>query len=263
MSFKENLLKKLEIKKMTQKVLDSMGPPASDSRVDKETMRRLLEMCGYQYRRIRDLDLYITQDDTGKEKILVLDNELPVYRTTPEDVALRKSPKVKEIMSIRNIIKIMNDKDVVVSKRDETLQTIEKECIDRLDLSFGISDIEEIETDGVVSLEKDYSDGVIESLSLFAELLGYSSPPKAFRVSQNKIFGVLSKEEDGEPIFGPAVIYSMIHNTLKFIDEHVGSFDAEKLERFKEIVAGKEKASAEGPRVFQYLREAVVKQRLK
>lgn len=248
---------------MTQGVLDSIGPPESGHKVDKETMRWLLEMCGYTYRRIRDLDLYITRDDKGTEKILVLDNELPIYRTTPEDVALRKSPKVKEVMSIRNIIKIMNDKDVVISRRDESLKTIEKECIDRLDLSFGISDIEEIETDGVVSLEKAYTDGVMESLSLFAELLEYSSPPKAFKVSQNQIFGVLSKSEDGETIFGHIVIYSIIHNTLKLIDEQISSDNRETLKRFQNIVSGKEKAPAEGSEVFRYLREAVAKKHLK
>ncbi|MBW1840451.1 MAG: hypothetical protein JRF27_00520 [Deltaproteobacteria bacterium] len=262
MSFKENLLQKFEIKNMAKKVLDSLGTPGSGRKIDKETMRRLLKMHTYQYRKIRDLDLYIAKEDTGPDRILVLDNELAIYKTTIEDVALRKAPKVKEAMSIRNIIKIMNDKDVVISRKEDSLQTIEKECIDRLDLSFGVSDIQEIETDGVISLEKDYVDGVVESLSLFSELLGYEPPMKDFRVSQHQISGALAIKESGESMYGPIVIYSIIHNTLKLIDEQIRSDDYEKLKRFQNIVSGKEKASIKGSKVFRYLREAVVKQYL-
>ncbi|MFC1515145.1 hypothetical protein ACFL7E_00140 [Thermodesulfobacteriota bacterium] len=262
MSFKKNLLKKLEIKNTTTKVLDSFGPPGSGRRIDKETMRRLLEMSTYQYRRVRDLDLYIAKEDTGPDRILVLDNELAIYKTTIEDVALRKSPKVKEVMSIKNIIKIMNDKDVVTSRKEDSLKTIEKACIDRLDLSFDVSDIQEIETDGVISLEKDYMDGVVESLSLFAEILGYEPPIKDFRVSQHLIFGALVLTESGESMYGPIIIYSIIHNILKLIEEQIKTNDKANLKRFQNIVSGKEKTPTEGSEVFRYLRKSVVKQYL-
>jgi len=245
---------------MAQKVLNSIGPPESGRKVDKETMRRLLEMSDYQYRRQRDLDLFITKDDTGMEKILVLDNELAIYRTTPEDVALRKSPRVKEIMNIRNIFKIMNDKDVVVSKREASLDTIQQECIDMLDLSFDITDLEEIEKNGSISLDRDYTDGVLESLSLFAELLGYSLAPKAFKISHHHILGSLSKKETGELLFGPMVIYSMIHNTLRLIDEQIGSYDKAKIEHMHRIASEKEEASIEGYKAFQFLKEEAAKQ---
>jgi hypothetical protein len=260
MSFKENLFKKIEINRMAEKVLNSIGPPGSERKVDKETMRRLLEMSDYQYRRMRDVDLYIQKGDTGLEKILVLDNELAIYRTTPEDVALRKSPRVKEIMNIRNIFKIMNDKDVVVSKREASLDTIQQECIDMLDLSFDITDLEEIEKDGSVSLDRDYTDGVLESLSFFAELLGYIPAPMAFKISHHHILGSLSKKETGELLFGPMVIYSMIHNTLRLIDEQIGSYDKAKIEHLHCIASGKEEASIEGHNVFKYLKKAAAKQ---
>jgi len=262
MSFKENLLKKLEINKMVQTIIASIGPPDSGRKVDKETVRRLLEMSAYKYSRKRDLDLYIKKDDEGMEKILVLDNDLAIYRSTPEDVALRKSPTVKEMMNIRNIIKILNDKDVVISKKEESVTTLQKECIGMLDLSFEAADIEEIEKDGSASLEKEYADGVLESLALFAELLEYNPAPKAFKISHHNILGPLSKKENGEWLFGPVVIYSIIHNTLKLIDAQIGSYDKEKIERMHQIAAGKEDASMEGYRVFQYLKDAVVKQHL-
>ena len=49
---------------------------------------------------------------------------------------MRKSPTIKEMISIRNAFKIINDKDVKISTKDESLKTIQKECIDLIDLSF-------------------------------------------------------------------------------------------------------------------------------
>jgi hypothetical protein len=82
MSFKENLLKKIEIDKLTTTVLESIGPPGGERKIDKETMKQLLEMSPYRYQRERDLDLFIQEVDSGRGKILVLDNELPIYDTT-------------------------------------------------------------------------------------------------------------------------------------------------------------------------------------
>ena len=84
---------------------------------------------------------------------------------------MRKSPYIKEMVSIRNAIKILKDSDVKISTKEDSLRTIQKECIDLLDLSFNESDIREIEADGAKSLERDYADGVIECLILFADLL--------------------------------------------------------------------------------------------
>ena len=123
-------------------------------------MRDLLQFAGYDVLRERDLDLYIQDLDGTMKKILVLDNELAVYHTTVQDVAMRKSPTIKEMLSIRNAIKILNDADVVVSKRDESITTIHNECIDALDLSFDRSDLESIEKDGAAALENGFSEGV-------------------------------------------------------------------------------------------------------
>lgn len=258
MSFKDNLLKKIKIINMSKKVLGSIGPPDSERKTDKATMRRLLEMSPYTLHQKRDLDLYIKSDPDEKGEILVLDNELALYHTTADDVALRKSPTIKEMVSIRNAIKILSDSDVVISKRGKTVNTIRKECIDLLDLSFTKADIEEIEKEGSASLENGYSDGVIESLSLFAELLDFSPPPKAFKMRHCEIMGHLTKKDSGEMVFGPAVIYSLAYNTLKLIEKKIGSFDKGGMEYFKQVIAQDQEALKEGPDVFQYLKEAVV-----
>ncbi len=255
MSFKENLLKKMKIDKMSEKIINSVGPPGSGKKIDKETMLCLLDMGPYKYRKKRDLDLYISE--SGQGNILVLDNELAFYSTTAEDVALRKSPTVKEMISIRNVVEILSDSDVVVSKREDSVRTVQNECIAMIDLSFDESDIEIIKKDGIVSFEKGYTDGVTECLSLFEELLDYSPAPASFKVSNNKIIGPAARKEDGEVLFGPAVIYSIIHNTIKLIEEQISSLDKQKIEFLHKVAIGKEKASSEGHPVFEYLEKQV------
>ena len=258
MSFKENLLKKIKLDKMGRQVIASIGPVDSSRKIDKKIMRKLLDLADYTYKRKRDLDLYIENIDAEKTRILVLDNDLAIYNTSVYDVAMRKSPTVKEMMNPFNVVKILKDTDVVISKKEDSVKTVQQECIAKLNLSFNASDLDEIAKDGLASLENGYSDGVIECLDLFAEILHYRNAPKAFRVGHHKITGALAKKENGEEMFGPMVLYSMIHNTLKLIDQQIGRFDREGIEFIQHVAEGKEKASAEGSDVFQYLKEAAV-----
>jgi hypothetical protein len=255
MSFKENLLTKLKIDHLADKVIASIAPVESGSKVDKDAMRSLLEMSPYQHQKERDLDLYIEDIDQVQKKIFVLDNELPIYLTTVDDVVMRKSPLIKEMVKIRNIIKILKDTDVKLSRKEDSVKAIQKECIDRLDLSFAASDIDEIARDGKASLERDYADGVIECLDLFAELLDYQAPPKAFQLGHHKMIGDLTPKAGGEVLYGPIIIYSQIHGTLKLIDEPISSFDKTGIEIFQQVAEGKQKAAAEGPDVFEHLKK--------
>ncbi len=259
MSFKENLLTKIKIDRLAAKVIASIGPAESGNKVDKDAMRSLLEMSPYEHQKVRDLNLYIQPMNEEQKQILVLDNELPIYRTTIEDVTIRKSPLIKEMVKFGNIIKILKDSDVKISRKDESVKAIQQACIDQIDLSFNATDIDEIATDGKASLERDYPDGVIESLELFAELLDYKAAPKAFQLSRHIILGALTPKAGGEVLYGPMVIYSQIHGTLKLIDEQIGSFDKPKIELIQEVATGKQKAAVEGPDVFEYLKKAVLK----
>ena len=180
MSFKQNLLTKLKINRLAAKVIDSIGPVESGSKVDKDAMRSLLELSPYKYQKSRDLDLYIENINQEKSKVFVLDNELPIYDTTIDDVTIRKSPLIGEMVKIRNIIKILKDSDVKLSRKEESVKAIQKECIDQLDLSFNESDIDEIAKDGQAALERDHPDGVTECLELFAEVLNYELHQKHF-----------------------------------------------------------------------------------
>ena len=239
MSFKENLLKKIQINQLSRKVLASFGPPGGPGKIDKDAMRSLLEMTGYHYQKERDLDLYIQKLDGEPSQILVLDNELPIYRTTVKDVAIRKSPYTKEMLSIGNIIKILKDSDVKISRKEASVQIVQKACIDRLDLNYNASDIEMIAKDGAASLDNGYTDGILESLALFAELLGYQPPPKAFRIRHHEIYGAVFEKQDDEIWYGPAVILSLIDNSLGMIEDEISSLDKAKIEFFQQVAQGK------------------------
>jgi hypothetical protein len=259
MSFKENLLQKIRIDALAQKVISSWGAPGSGMRIDKDAMRELLGMSNYTHQKKRDLDLYVADSEDEHNKILVLDNELPIYLTTVEDVVLRKSPYIKEMVSIRNAIKILKDSDVKISIKDASVKAIQKECIDSLDLSYNEADIEEIANEGTASLESKYDEGVIEGLALFAEMLGYRPPPKAFKIRHCEIVGAMAEKAAGEVLYGPIVIFSRIDNSVKLIEAPVSSFDKEKSNYVRQVAAGNEKADIEGQEVFRYLKDAVIK----
>jgi hypothetical protein len=257
-SFKENLLKKIQIEQLAENVRLSLKKQVNGSRVDKTSMKRLLEIASYRYERQRDLDLYVKENPAGAMRILVLDNELAIYATAVEDVVLRKSPTIKEMINIRNAIKILNDADVVVCKKADSVAAVQKECIDTLDLSLNRSDLEAIAADGRIALEIDDSEGVRESLSLFHKLLNFSPPPRHFSVGPLEIAGKLTARENGEVLFGPAVIYRPADNNLKYIEETISSQDRQRSDFMLQVAAGKVKATGEGPAVFQYLKDIAI-----
>jgi len=261
MSFKENLLKKIKVDTLAHTVMHSFGPPDSGLRIDKDAMRSLLEMSPYRHQKERDLDLYVKIENAAQSRILVLDNELPIYRTTIEDVAMRKSPFIKEMVSIRKIVKILNDSDVKISRKEESVKTIQNECIGLLDLSFNESDIAHIAKEGATSLQNGYADGVSESLMLLAELLDFRPPPRAFGMRHCKIFGALSEKKAGESVYGPIVIFSLMDNSLKLINTPISSLDMDKLEFFRQVAQGNEKADIEGKDIFLHLEKLILKKK--
>jgi len=259
MSFKENLLKKIRIDKLADQIISTIGPIDSEKKVDKQAMRTLIEMAPYEMRKERDLELYIKKNGPEeKKRILVLDNDLSIYHTNMEDVALRKSPTVKEMVSIKNIIKILNDSDVVKSKKEESVNIIQQECIQQLNLDYTESDIDQIKYDGKAALDWNDKDGVVESLELFAELLDFAPPPKVFRLDNFKMFGKIYEGEKGEIFYGPIILYSLIKNELKLVEKKIGSYDKTGIEMLHQIAKGNEKANKDKFEVFEYLNTAVL-----
>jgi len=209
MSFKENLLKIIKINKLVKSVRETIGPTESGLRVDKEIMTRLLELGGYPSLKERDLTLYTLEGDINHGRFLVLDNDLAIYQTSVADIGLRKSPTVKEMVTIRNIKTILNDTDVVLSRKEESLRTILNECTDQLDLHFDASDIDDLAKEGTTGLENGDVDQVLEVLKLFSELLSFTPAPKPFRIKGFEIIEHLNRiaqseeeaPEEGQGVF--------------------------------------------------------------
>jgi len=258
MSFKENLLRKIEIDRLTRSILAMIGPVDSGKRIDKTLLNKLMEFFPWHCKKERDLELYLEDAEAEKTRILVLDNDLTIYDTTVDDVVMRKSPTVKEMVSIRNAIKILSDKDVVVCKKEKSLREIQKICIAELDLAFSASDIAAIAADGAASLENGYAEGVQESLMLLAELLGLVSAPNAFAMKHHDIYGRVSEKPAGEVVFGPLVIYSRVHDSLTCLEDPLSSRDKGRFDRLKAVAAGEAEAAASGAAVFDLMKAKVM-----
>jgi hypothetical protein len=262
MSFKENLIQKIKIDRLTRRVLATVGPLDSGRKVDREAMRQLLEMGPFEMQKERDLELYAYKSDTEEPYILVLDNDLSIYHTSAEDIGLRKSPTVKEMISIGNAIKILSDKDVVKSKKEDSVQTIRKDCIKPLDFNFSASDIESIAADGFGALQAGSGEQVETTLDLYVELLNYVKAPTFLKLKQYYICGKASQPTSDATTITPLVLYSSLSNNLRMIDEPIDSTDKESQELVYQVAEGSQKAAREGDGVISYLNEAALNQHL-
>jgi len=261
MSFKESLLKKISLDRMKQRVLATLGPVGGGSKVDKKAMRELLAAAGSRTLSRRGLELYLPEgtSDGDKQTILVLDNDLPLYDSTVDDVVMRKEPTVKEMISIRNAMRILNDSDVVISRKETSVETVYQEGLSRLDLSFTEEDIKQLEYEGRGGVEWKDDDTVLECLSLFAELLDLAPEPAELRIEHHHIRGRLSRARGGGEAFGPAVVYSLGDSAIRWISEIFPLADKEAVERFRAKAQGKRDPDLLGPAVIKHLSEEAMR----
>ncbi len=258
MGFKETLIQALDFERLAKKTIHSFGRPDGAKRIDKESARRLLEQVGYAPKLERDLELYVPVSAEAGEGIVVLDNELPIYRATADDIAMRKSPTVKEMLSFKNVKKILVDTDVVESKQQETVRTLFKRYMARQDLSFSEGDIQQLADDGAAALTREITDGVIDILNLFGALLAYQDAPPPFRLSQHLILGPAVRKPGGRTHMSCAVIYVKLHNRVVMIDSPLDSSDPEAVDRMEAAARGDADADREGEAVFQALAQRVL-----
>ena len=249
------MLKKIHIKGLADRVLRSINPTDSGKRIDIDAMRQLLEMGDHTRQKERDLILYLLNGG----HLMVLDNELKVYNCPAQEIGLRKSPTVKEMISIRNAIKILNDKDVVISRKGETVERIQRDMINDLDISYGESDIASMVDDGIDAYKNHYTDGVVEILTLFAELLEFQTAPKAFRMPHYHIWGRTTASTSSGRLFGPAIIFGLMHNRLKMFENSFNSKNENEILRYQQMVKGDIDADLSDAQVFEALKHAVFK----
>jgi len=228
-------------------------------KVDKEAMRGLLQAAGYQSMTERGLELYRPDFDGDKGDILVLDNELVFYRTTVKDVLVRKNPMIREMVNIFNMVKILNDADVAVSKGEATLERIRSECLKDLDFTYTENDIEAIAEEGRTAFVNEAADQLAEILDLFAEILSFEPPPVPIRLPDIKILGSVHKDVDGIAMYGPLLTYYRQENSLKFFDRHLAPDEMKRTQAYLDMVGGKQAATVEGRDVFGELKRRVMK----
>lgn len=255
MSFKENLQAKITIDHLARKVTESLKPSDGIISLDRDAMRSLLAMGGWRRHLERDLELYLEVSTSGLPRILVLDNELPVYRTGIRDVALRKSPTIKEMLNIRNAVKILNDRDVKISTGEQTVQSVCRESIARLDLTWTPSDIDQIVLEGMAALDGKDGRGVREALSLFVEMLSYAPLPISASLSAFVVYGGLHKFSGGKGFVGPVIAYNFSDHRLTLRD---GPFEVREGDRLDKMLTDDQTITLEGAPVFRRLQADVM-----
>jgi hypothetical protein len=258
MSFKDNLLQKLELERLAAQVIASCGTEQSQHPVDKEAMRRLLELSPYQYQRQRDLDLYVKPAEGELKMILVLDNKLPIFRSTVQDVVVRRSPRTLEMWKISTIRKILVDSDIKLSTRAKSVETVLKDALAQLDLTYTDKDIEDLAREGMAWLAGNDAEKVEKILSLFAALLGYGKQPKDFGLDNTISYGVVASGRDNEVVFGPLVLYRPAANTLAWIDQSIPRSDQQKMGFLRSVATGQTTVPVTGDEVFQKLKANVL-----
>jgi hypothetical protein len=262
MTFKENLLKKIELERLASQVIASCGSERSTRPVDKEAMRSLLELSPYQYQRERDLDLYVKPAVGGGvlNMILILDNKLPIFRSTVKDVVTRRSPRTLEMWNFKTVRNILVDSDIKLSTRAKSVETILKDAVAQLDLTYTDADIEDLAKEGMAWLAGKDAGNVGKILSLFAALLGYQEPPDYLGLEHIVCYGVSASGPDNDPTFGPLVLYRPDDNTLAWINESLSHSDRKEMGFLSSIAAGESSAPVTGNLVFEKLQANVLEQ---
>ena len=259
MSLMENLRKKILIDSLAGTVSQSIGPPGGPRKIDKESMRKLLSFTPFVLEKQRDLELYFRELEPGLGEVLCLDNELPLYQNTSlEDVGLRRSPELKEMISIRNVIKILNVKDILLCNGKDAVNYVHDIAVGLLDLTFDEKGVDEMAEEGAGALVKADSDGVMEILDLFVELLGYRAVPAAVLVNDYVMFGGRHDLGGGREAFGPIIMYNEKTNILKLIKDPISVDDPVASVKISGVALGEAEPDAEGYQVFRYLKDAAL-----
>jgi hypothetical protein len=254
MSFKENLKKKIQIDHLAKMIAMSTGSSGVPRKIDKEKMRELLLLGPYVLEKRRDLELYHRKIEGAQEEVLVLDNELPLYgNTTLDDITLRRSPELKEMISIRNVIKILNDNDVLIVKGRDAVAYVRDRTLELLDLRYNKKDIQDLADEAVDALARADEDGILEMLELFGEILGYTPLPAEVMVNDYMIYGIPIDDADNDKVFGPIIMYNGKMNALKLIAHQLNISDPGARGIIPDVALGKMDPDREGLDVFPFL----------
>jgi hypothetical protein len=255
MSFKENLKVKIKLDRLLQKLVATIREPPGKRWLNKVLTQELLEMTDLEYKKVRDLHLYIRSLEGAIIEVLVLDNELPIYHTTVDDVALRKSPYWQQIFSIRNIRKIMNDQDVIISKGKESLKRLHANALALLDLSYTRDDLALLLEDARRGLEQESIAEIQECLDLFFTLLDFQAVSLGMLEQELQLFARPKANGGAVPAFEHLVLFNEENLSLGL---NKGAFSPQNdsdLAWVLKCARGEEHPDLQGIDVFVFLAE--------
>jgi hypothetical protein len=162
------------------------------------------------------------------------------------------------MVNIKNIIKILNDKDIRICKGTDTVHHVQELALGLLDLSFSEEDVQELVDDGIDGIAREDSDAVLETLDLFVELLGYESVPAAVLVNDYVMYGDQHEGGNGRESYGPIVMYNDRTNVLRMIKQTVFMDDPGAQTLIPGVALGEIEPDAEGSEVFRFLKQAAL-----
>jgi hypothetical protein len=255
MSFKENLKAKIKLDRLLRKLVSTIKEPPGRWWVDKILTLELLEMTDLEHKKFRDLHLYIRPLEGDIMEVVVFDNQLPIYHTTVADVALRKSPRWQEMFSIRNIKKIMNNKDVIISKGKESLNRLHANAMALLDLTYTRDDLDLLLEAARQGLDQKSVAQIQESLDLFFELLDFRPVSLGTLEQDLQIFARPKPNAGDVPSFEHLLLFNEENLSLGL---KKGPFSPERdsdLAWVMQYVRGDETADLKGMDVFKFLVE--------
>jgi len=255
MPFKENLKAKIKLDKLLQRLVSTMREPPGKRWLDKALAQELLDMTDFEHKKVKDLQLYIHPLEGEIMEVVVLDNDLPIYHTTLADVALRKSPYWQQMFSIRNIKKIMNDQDVILSKGKKSIKRLHANALALLDLSYSRDDLTPLLEDARQGLEQKSIAQIQESLDLFLELLDFQPVSLEGLEPHLQIFARPKPNGGDVPTFEHLTLFNEENLSLGL---KKGAFSPQKdleVAWVMQCARGEKKADLQGIDVFEFLAE--------
>jgi hypothetical protein len=258
MSFKENLKAKIKLERLFQRLVSTVREAPGRRWLDKELTKELLSMTDFEYKKVRDLHLYIRPLEGEIMEVAVLDNELPIYHTTVDDVTMRKSPYWQQMFSIRNVRKIMNDHDVIASKGKESLKRLHSSALTLLDLTYTRDDLAPLLEDAGRGLEQKSILQTQESLDLFVNLLDFQ--PLSLEVLEPRFQSFARREVNGGvvPTFEHLILF---HEENLSLGLKKGAFSPQSdsdLGWVMQYARGEVTADLQDMDVFEFLAELAV-----
>ena len=255
MSFKGNLKAKIKLDRLLRKLVSTMREPPGKRWLDKVLTQELLAITDFEHKKVRDLHLYVRPLEGEIMEVAVLDNELPIYHTTVADVTLRKSPYWQQMFSIRNVRKIMNHHDVLVSKGKESIKRLHANALALLDLTYNRDDLALLLEDARQGLERKSLARIQESVDLFFELLDFQ-PVSLERLEQDlQIFARPKPNGGAVPTFEHLILFDQENLALSLRKGVFSPQDDLDLAWVMRYARGEETGDLQGVDVFEFLAE--------